>query len=285
MPFADINDTRIYYEIHGPTEGTNLVLLEGWGESLWRWFRQLPEFSKHHRVIIFDNRGAGRSAKPDIPYTIKLFAEDTYQLLKFLAIEKAHILGISMGGYIAQQFAFSYPKIVQGLILASTCFGGPKSRAIQPSNEIMAAMFAMPTETISLEEATAIRRSTAWSEKFLKENNELVKQMDKWISENPQPEYARGRQAEASLSFDSEEFVGKITAPTLILHGEKDQIVVPENAKMLLNAIPNSRLILFRDSPHRILVERYNDVNKLVLNFLTEVETGNYLTEPRKNIV
>ncbi|UCE12763.1 MAG: alpha/beta hydrolase, partial [Candidatus Heimdallarchaeota archaeon] len=176
----------------------------------------------------------------------------------------------------------SHPEVVQGLVLISTAFGGPKSRAVQPSNKILAAMFATPTETISLQEATAIRRSTAWSESFLKENERLVKQMDKWISENPQPDYARGRQAEAGLSFDSEEFAGKITAPTLILHGEKDQIVIPENAEMLLNTIPNSRLIFFRNSPHRILVERHNEVNNIILDFLTEVETGSYNPEPKK---
>ncbi|MHA1971718.1 MAG: alpha/beta fold hydrolase [Candidatus Hodarchaeales archaeon] len=285
MPFKQINDINIYYEIHGPEEAPFLTLFEGWGTSLWMWFRQLPELTKHYRTIIFDNRGVGRTTKPDIPYSIKMMADDARGLLKELKVTKTHILGVSMGGYIAQQFAASYSEMVKGLVIASTGFGGPKSRAVQPSDETLAKMFAMPNESLTLEQAIAIRRSTAWSAEFLRNNQKLIEKMDEWINDNPQPNYARNRQAEAALEFNSEPFLDKIHVPCLILHGEKDFVVPTENARMLHAKLNNSKLLLFKDSPHRIEVERYKDFNRSIIEFLKEVDQGSFKPEPNEIII
>ncbi len=285
MPYVDLKDIRLYYESHGPDQTIPLIMFEGWGTSLWMWFRQLPTLSKERKIIIFDNRGVGKSSKPDVPYTIPMFAKDTKDLLDTLGIGEVYIFGISMGGYIAQQYAFTYPEMVKAVILSSTGFGGTKSRAIQPNDEIMAKMFAIPTEALTAKQATAIRRSTAWSTQFLNENVELVKQMDKWMVENPTPEYARGRQAEATFEFNSEPYLSKITAPTCIMHGEKDLVVPTENARMLHEKIQNSSLYLFRNSPHRIEVERHQDFNKIILDFLKSVDNGIFTPQAEINYV
>jgi len=118
MPTVKVGDINMYYEIHG--EGEPLLLTAGGGMGLAGWARQTPEFSEKYRVIVFDNRGAGRTDAPDTPYSIEMMADDTAGLLDALGIEKAHILGLSMGGMIAQEFALKYPQRVKSLILATT---------------------------------------------------------------------------------------------------------------------------------------------------------------------
>lgn len=281
MPYVEINDIKMYYELHGPKEGTPLVLIEGWGQSLWCWFRQLPDFCQKHRVLVFDNRGAGKTSKPDYPYTVDMLVNDTKSLMDELGIDKAHIFGISMGGFIAQKFAISYPNKILSLTIGMTNFGGDK--AIPASGKVMAAIFAYPTETISKEEATAIRRSVAWSTEFLEANQDLIRTMDKWIEENPQPETARLNQANIGLTIDIEAEIKNISAPTLILHGEKDLIVPPKNSLMLHERIPSSELVHFKDAPHRIEIERADDFNRTVLDFLEAVDNKTWT--PRSEII
>jgi pimeloyl-ACP methyl ester carboxylesterase len=123
MPTVHVNGVKLYYETYG--QGEALLLIAGIGYGTWLWAKQIPELSKYFSVIAFDNRGVGRSDKPDIEYTISLLASDAYELLRALNVERAHILGISLGGFIAQQLALDHPEIVNKLILCSTSFGGP----------------------------------------------------------------------------------------------------------------------------------------------------------------
>jgi len=119
MPYATIGDIDIYYEIHGPPDAPPLVLIGGWASYRWIWFRQVPAFKEKYKCIVFDNRGAGKSSKPDYPYTMEMLAADTIGLLDALDIKNAHILGVSMGGMIAQQIASSYPEKARSLIIGS----------------------------------------------------------------------------------------------------------------------------------------------------------------------
>ena len=120
-----VNGVKLYYEIHGT--GEPLLLIEGLGYASWSWFRQIEVLSDSYGVVCFDNRGVGKSDKPDIPYSIELMADDVARLLESLSIEKAHILGVSMGGYIAQKLAINYPQKVKSLVLGCTSFGGSQS--------------------------------------------------------------------------------------------------------------------------------------------------------------
>ncbi|HYA35466.1 MAG TPA: alpha/beta hydrolase [Candidatus Binataceae bacterium] len=115
MPRRRIGDIEIYYEIHGDAPQT-LVLIRGLGSNLLAWSEQTPELSKHFRLVLFDNRGAGRTDKPDAPYSIAQMAADTAGLLDALSIKRCALLGISMGGMIAQEFALAYQNRLSALI-------------------------------------------------------------------------------------------------------------------------------------------------------------------------
>ena len=141
MPHVKAGDINIYYEIHGTGEKT-LTLIRGLGADVSSWFPQIPELSKHFRVLAFDNRGAGRTDKPDTPYSIREMASDVNSLLNALGIRRTALLGISMGGVIAQEFALHYPERLSCLILGCTSFGGPESVPI--SEATLRTVFAGP---------------------------------------------------------------------------------------------------------------------------------------------
>ena len=118
MPKQKVNRIEIYYEMHG--QGDPLVLIMGLRRNAEWWYRQIPTLSKHFQVLVFDNRGAGRTDKPKMDYSIRLFADDTAGLMEALGIREANILGVSMGGYIAQELALNYPDRVKRLVLGCT---------------------------------------------------------------------------------------------------------------------------------------------------------------------
>jgi 3-oxoadipate enol-lactonase len=125
MPTAKVGDINIYYESHG--DGEPLLLIMGYGSYSGHWAPLIPYLSPEYRVISFDNRGTGQSDKPDIPYTIKMMADDASGLLDAIGVDAAHVFGVSMGGMIAQEFALNYPSKLKSLILGCTHCGGTKT--------------------------------------------------------------------------------------------------------------------------------------------------------------
>ena len=272
MPYATIGEIEIYYEIHGPPEAPPLVLIGGWASYRWIWFRQIPTFKKKYRCVVFDNRGAGRSSKPDYPYTIEMFAKDTIGLMDVLEIKSAHILGISMGGLIAQQIAISYPERVRGLIIVSSHFGGPNQ--IRMDDRTMALLVALPTETISIEQAREMRYRATFSPQFLQENRSVIEQIDGWAEKYPTPLYAQVNQSAATSAFNAETELKQIIAPTLILHGDQDKAVPTENGKLIAERIPKSKLVVLKGASHFCIIEKHEEFNNEVMNFIDEVEKG-----------
>ena len=131
MPKVKVNDIQIYYEVKG--DGFPVVMINGLSDNLDCWDPRLIEaLSKKFKLVLFDNRDAGRTDVSEREYTMKLFADDTVCLMNALGISKAHVLGISMGGMIAQELVLNYPEKVAKLVLCSTgshwCFSQEISR-------------------------------------------------------------------------------------------------------------------------------------------------------------
>ena len=268
MPYAAVNGVNLYYEIHG--NGPNLVLIEGTGYDLWMWYRQMPAFSRHFRTLIYDNRGAGRSDKPAGPYSHAMNAADLAGLLDFLKWERSHILGVSMGGFIAQQFALDYPGHVEKLVLVATGFGGPNM--VPVPLEAVQAMTPNPT----LPPADRIRQamplafaSKDWPERNREEFDRIVA----WRMQYPPTAESAMAQIMAQMTFNVEKRLSAITAPTLVIAGADDHVVPPENANLLAAAIPMSTLDIIPGAGHLVFIEKADRFNQDVLQFL--LGTGN----------
>jgi 3-oxoadipate enol-lactonase len=261
------NGQELYYEVHG--EGPALVLVMGIGydSSLWT-LAQVPALSTLFRVVIVDNRDAGRSAKASHPYSIADMADDLAGLLDALGIQRTHLLGLSMGGMIALEFALRHADRLDRLVLAGTG-AAPARSAIDPI-QIWSWVKANDTtgKVFGGQQFTSL-----FSTAFLR-NPEAVQDTTALLASNPYPmsPEAYGRQAEAYLQFDVLGRLGAITAPTLVVVGEQDLVTPPWIAREVAEAIPGARFEVIRGdgSSHVLPIERPDDFNRLVSDFLAE---------------
>lgn len=260
-----VNDIQIHYEVHG--EGFPLVMIMGLGGDIHWWDpRMVQELSKRFRLIMFDNRGAGRTDVSDKRYTLRLFADDTAGLMDALGISRAHILGISMGGMIAQELALSYPEKVEKLVLLATACGGVRS--IPPSEEVMEVLTAERNK-MSPEEILRGFFSLCVTEDFIRKNPDYIELSVQQTVKPPISNEAYMRQLNAAREFDTYDRLPQIGQATLILQGKQDILTPPENGSILAEAIPNAKLVLFENSAHG-LIEEMDKVIHVLLGFLTE---------------
>jgi pimeloyl-ACP methyl ester carboxylesterase len=254
MPKVKVNDIQVYFEVHGA--GFPLVMIHGLGANLDWWEpRMVQEFSKRFMTVTFDNRGAGRTDVSDRSYTIRLFADDTTGLMDALGISRAHVLGLSMGGRIAQELVLDYPQKIGKLVLCSTSCGGKESA---PLSEEVRQMLAVDRSASAYASVT---------EDFVKNNPGIVEAVRGRVLKAPISEEAYRRQLNASLESHTFDRLPQIRAPTLILHGRKDVLSPPENGRILAQAIPGARLVYFERSGHALL-EEIDEVINSVTGFL-----------------
>jgi pimeloyl-ACP methyl ester carboxylesterase len=254
------NGVELYHEISG--SGPNLVLIEGLGVATWIWEKQVSELSKHFTLIIYDNRGTGKSEKPPGPYSISMMADDLAALLDSLKIFQTHILGISMGGFIAQDFALRYPQKIERLILAATSAGGPDHVPMAP--EVLAIMFATDGAPRDL---TRRKLALAYSDSFMQKNREVEHLIDLRLADPPPP-HAYMAQAMAGAAFNLSDKVQQIQTPCLIMAATGDRLVPVANAHNLAKKIPNSQLKIYDGYGHQFFVENAAEFNRDVIAFL-----------------
>jgi pimeloyl-ACP methyl ester carboxylesterase len=252
----------MYYEIHG--EGVPLLLIMGLRRNLEWWYCQIPALSNHFKVVAFDNRGAGRTDKPHMEYSMGLFADDTAGLMEALGIDSAHILGISMGGYIAQELALNHPKKVRSLILGCTSCGG--DRAVLMSNERLKKFTA--NEGLTNEEILRKDMDIYFSDRFIKGHPDNIEQFIAVSLRHYQPPYAFISQFAACRKHDTVDRLHLITVPTLIMAGDDDPLVPSENSLILKERIPSARLVLFPGCRHCFFMENAALFNKETIQFV-----------------
>jgi pimeloyl-ACP methyl ester carboxylesterase len=262
MPKIRVRDISIYYQEAG--EGDPLVLLMGWGGDHTAWALQVPTLSAEFRCVAPDNRGAGQTDQPDLPYTIRMLADDTVGLLDALGIRRAHIAGLSMGGMIAQEMAINYPDRLRTLQLHATMPRvDPFVRAIAES--LLRARAAFGREEF-------VRTLLPWilSSQTYAERPELVELMVQRLVENPHPASLTGltRQAEACWAHDTRERLGRIQCPTLITVGAEDIFVPLRFSRVLQEGIPGAELLVIEGGGHGCLWEQAEVFNTACLAFL-----------------
>jgi pimeloyl-ACP methyl ester carboxylesterase len=270
MPKVKVGDINMYYEIHG--KGEPLVMIVGIGGSMTLLFRQIPIFSKEYKLIVFDNRGAGRSDAPDIPYTIETMADDIAGLLNTLGIKSAHIIGTSMGGAIAQNFALRYPERVRSLTLASTDCGGSHWIPADAENTKNSTQTGNDS-TATVEERNKKRASFLFSQDFIDNNPGIIHEFFAKTMEHPPTPQSYIRQLQALEGHDTYERLPEIRVPTMIIHGESDPINPVENARILASRIPKAELHILKNMRHCVIYEASDEVNRLMLDFLRRHRT------------
>lgn len=264
MPFANLKNCRLFYETRGA--GEPLVLISGFASGAWNWFRQAEDLAKHFQVITFDPRGVARSEiSADTQVSIQMIADDIAELLDVLEIKKANLLGVSFGGFAAQEFALAYPQKLDKLILACTSFGG--NNHVAPAWEVLATFIS----TDDLNRGDAVRRFMipAFTADFYAAHGETVEKVCRLREENFVPEKVYLAQLQSATSFDTESRLGNIEAETLILTGDSDIVVPPQNSRNLAQAIPNAKLKIIENSGHMFFIEKAAEFNRIVSQFVS----------------
>jgi pimeloyl-ACP methyl ester carboxylesterase len=248
---------NIRWESHG--EGSTLLLIQGLGYGRWGWDPVVPGLAERYRVLTFDNRGIGESDKPDGPYTARAMADDALQVLDEAGVERAHVLGASLGGMIAQELAVVAAERVDKLVLCCTTPGGPDAF---PLPEVTMKLFV---EAPTLAPEVALRR---FVENALGSDPPVALVDEIFARRVANPPDPAGWQAQAAAGTTFVGIDGVIGAPTLILHGTEDNVVDVRNAELLEQRIPDSRLELIPGTGHMFFWEKPDTAVALVTEFL-----------------
>lgn len=239
MPTVKVNDINMYYEIHG--EGEPLLMIQGMGGDLSTlgFDKKKP---KNYLWVVFDSRGAGRTDKPDEPYSIEMMAQDTIELLDKLGIRRTHVVGASLGSRIALEIAAKHPERVNGLVLVVAA-----ARSPHIDNPQTAILFDQLREQLKIPG--------------------VIENLGKY----PPTVKSILQQLDALMAYDGRSLMSQVKAPTLIVNGTKDVSVPLKLAHELADGIPGSKLILV-DGDHFFIATRPEWLMDPMLEFLAEVD-------------
>jgi 3-oxoadipate enol-lactonase len=263
MAIAEVNGQRLYYEVHG--DGEPLLCVHGLACDTLAWIPQVQAFAAAHRTVIFDNRDVGQSSMAEGDYEIADMARDALALADELELDSFHLLGISMGGAIAQEIATQAPERVRTLTLAVTFpAGGPYARRLA---EVWSARVRQISREQHMDELMLMNHSEAFYE-----NPEMVEFLRTAILNNPhpQPPEAFGRQLAACSCHETRDRLGSLTMPTHVIGGEYDILVPVWKSREIASLIPGAKLTILPQAPHGLPLERAEEFNAAVLEFLRE---------------
>ena len=273
MTFAKINNIEINYHTVG--DGQPLLFIAGLGVDNMCWIYQVPKFQEFFKVIVFDNRGIGKSTGGIAPYSIRVMADDAVELLKYLNIEKSHIVGTSMGGMIAQEIAINYPNMVDKLVLCST-FAKPQNMVeiiMKGVKDIIGYnaldIFGINPHRLVFEKLFSYLLQQIFSEEFLLENNKLIEEtLRRYLSKLTYVETFL-KQTGAVYTHNTIDRLNLIKAETLIITGMEDKLVVPECSDILAEKISRSKLKKIEHAGHGMHFEMPDVFNRIVIDFLS----------------
>jgi pimeloyl-ACP methyl ester carboxylesterase len=261
MAYVENQGARIYWDEQGM--GDPVLLVMGLAYPSCMWFRTRPVLSKRFRTIAFDNRGIGNSDVLPGPYPIVLMASDVAAVLDAAKVESAHVFGVSMGGMIAQEFALQYPKRVRSLILGCTAAGGPTTVRAEPD----AVQMLMARDKMSSEQALQAPVPFIYDSATPRERiDEDLAVRRPWL---PRPE-GYIAQLQGILAWEGYSRLSAITAPTLVVHGDSDRLVPPENGKRIAERIPGAKLVMIPHASHLFLTDQTDTAHGIILEFLEE---------------
>ncbi len=262
MPVVQVGGgVKLHYVDEG--DGSALVLLHGLGGNCHVWDEFVPSFSRHHRVIRPDLRGFGQSDCPPGPYALTDYTGDLAAMLEHADLGEVHLLGISMGGVIAQRFVLDYPDQVRSLILVST------SSEVGPRAQAAWLRLADFVESRGFSES-AVDATRSVSPVFAKRYPERVRALGEATRQCDPWAYAAAARAVAAYNFTTE--LARVQQPVLIFQGLDDQLTPPGGSVKMARALPHARLLFVPEAGHNLPIERPDAFVFGVLGFLAGVD-------------
>lgn len=264
MSYAEIPAGRLYYEQHG--NGVPLLCIQGLGLDVSGWRAQIPAWSRHFQVTVFDNRDVGRSFYSEAPYDIRTLAQDALALADRLGLERFHLLGSSMGGAIAQELALACPERVITLTLCVS-YGGNGAWGRERFRLSLAGSAHKSDEQL----ATELMLLTL-SEATFEEMADQIEMMGRLVLSYPYRQRREGyeRQLQAGASHEARERLPELRMPVHVIGAEQDVFVPVWKSRELADLIPGARLSIVAGAAHAVNLERTAEYNALVLEFLRE---------------
>ncbi|KKM13784.1 hypothetical protein LCGC14_1712710 [marine sediment metagenome] len=274
MPKADVNGIKISYKVKG--EGYPLIFIHGFGSKKESFMAQIPVLSEKYKTIYFDSRGAGKSERPNLHYSMDMFADDIKGLMDYLKLEKAHILGFSFGGFVAQAFCLKYPNMVNKLILINTLPKIPGN--FDPEPYIQTRIKGL--EARLQDPVKAFWESTKFGfypefRKKMKENPKKkfyglwsVEDLIEYYTTNPPTPQDIRNIAYSFKTHDTIERLSEIQNKTLLLTATHDILVPKARMYEMHELIPDSTLKVMENAGHESPKSKAPEINKLIIDFL-----------------
>jgi pimeloyl-ACP methyl ester carboxylesterase len=259
------NGVDLWVEQDG--EGDDVLFISGLADEGACWVDQVAGLRDRYRLTTFDNRGVGRSATPDGPFQIADFAADTAALMEALGLERAHIVGSSMGGAIAQELALAQPEHVRSIVLNGTWCRGDRFL-----HEIFRNWMWSAQKADSIRDFLVTVNLWCFAPRIWNEGT-----MDEWLAAADESPYQQSvdafcRSAEALIGHDSADRIEDISAPTLVTVGELDLVLPPRFSEALVERIPSARLVVVPSAGHQPFQEFPADYNRLLDGFWQSVD-------------
>ncbi len=270
MSYVENLSAKIYWDEQG--SGDPLLLIMGLSYASNMWHRTRPFLAQSFRTIAFDNRGIGRSDVPAGVYPMALMASDAAAVLDAAGVTSAHVFGVSMGGMIAQEFALQYPRRVRSLILGCTNAGGPE--VVRATPEVLQTLTRQGMTPQESNEAMIPFIYDAATPRALIDEDMTIRMT--WY---PTPQGYMG-QLQGIIQWEAYSRIAQIAAPTLIMHGETDQLIPAANAPLIAERIAGAKLALIPRASHIIETDQPGVANHLIAEFLAAQQARAHQSQP-----
>jgi 3-oxoadipate enol-lactonase len=275
VAFAEAADgTRIHYSVSGRRDGEPVLMIQGLGADSRGWLRQRLAFAARHRVIVFDNRGVGRSDRPPGPYDLEVMAADALAVLDAVGVADAHVMGASMGGVIAQIIAVRHPERVRSLVLACTA-----CRQLPWRRELLA-------EWAEVAERDGMGGFTTFAVRWVIGPRSLRRfwpalGLVGTLAQNLTPDsFLAQVQAILATDDDIRFALRTVRAPTLVLVGSQDILTPLGDSEEIADLVPGAELAVIGGGAHGFMFEHAAAYNRTVLDFLRRVVAERAAAEP-----
>jgi len=265
MERARIDGIDLAYELRGG--GAPVVMIHGAQGDKTMFASLASAFADNYRVLTFDQRGSGLSDKPDVPYSIAMLADDTAGLMDHLGISPAHVVGVSMGGMIAQELALRHPQKIRSLVLGCTAAGGP--RAVRLGGGALASAYS--TQSMTAEERGKALAEAAFSKGYLAQHPEVITSMIEARRQRPIDSRAFARRRKAAAEHDAYDRLPRIHCPTLVIAGRDDALIAWENSRIIAERIKGAQLVVLEPAGHCFWLEQPEQTLDAIASFLASV--------------